>query len=175
MDEGKVQQVSFETCLRSSTCVIKHVEVSGSVAFVSMSHTAGRSTPSSRRHRWGSNSQPQQYSRLIDCGRRIKHAVMAQFPIEHPFESDLSFLYGTIFTAPARAPGHHSRNVTVFAEGEVDRSATGSGVSARAALHHAKGELGFDEKIRIESILDSTMSVRVNRENEVRSLRCNHP
>ena len=41
------------------------------------------------------------YARLIDCGRRIKHAVMANFPIEHPFEKDLSFLYGTIFTGPA--------------------------------------------------------------------------
>lgn len=100
------------------------------------------------------------YTRLIDCGRRIKQAVMAHFPIEHPFETDLSFLYGTIFTGPALTSGHHSRNVTVFAEGEIDRSATGTGVSARAALHHTKGELRLDEKITIESILGSTMSVR---------------
>src|SRR6185295_10760897 len=36
------------------------------------------------------------YARLIDAGRRIKHAVMTAMPIEHPFERDLSFLYGTI-------------------------------------------------------------------------------
>ena len=99
-------------------------------------------------------------NRLIDCGRRIKHAVMMQFPIAHPFEQDLSFLYGTIFTGPALQAGYHSRNVCIFAEGEVDRSATGSGVSARAALHHAKGELALNERITIESILGSTMSVR---------------
>jgi len=52
-----------------------------------------------------------------------------------------------IFTGPAREPGHHSRNVCIFAEGEVDRSATGSGVSARAAVHHAKGELALNEGI----------------------------
>jgi proline racemase len=102
-----------------------------------------------------------EYNRIIDWGRRIKTAVMAHFPIEHPFERDLSFLYGTIFTGPAADPRNHSRNVTVFAEGEVDRSATGSGVSARAALHHAKGELGAEQLITIESILGSTMSVRV--------------
>jgi proline racemase len=102
-----------------------------------------------------------EYNRVIDVGRRIKTAVMAQYPIEHPFERDLSFLYGTIFTGPASDPGHHSRNITVFAEGEVDRSATGSGVSARAALHHAAGELDAHEQITIESILGSTMSVRV--------------
>jgi trans-L-3-hydroxyproline dehydratase len=102
-----------------------------------------------------------EYNRIIDWGRRIKTAVMAQYPIEHPFERDLSFLYGTIFTSRASDSRHHSRNVTVFAEGEVDRSATGSGVSARAALHHARGELGAQEEITVESILGSTMSVRV--------------
>jgi trans-L-3-hydroxyproline dehydratase len=101
-----------------------------------------------------------QFNRLIECGRQIKQVVMAQFPIKHPFEEDLSFLYGTIFTGPALQPGHHSRNVCVFADGEVDRSATGSGVSARAALHHAKGDLALNEKITIESILGSTMTVR---------------
>lgn len=101
-----------------------------------------------------------EFNRLIDVGRRIKHAVMATTPIEHPFESDLGFLYGTIFTGPAQEPGHHSRNVCIFADGEVDRSPTGSGVSARAALHVAKGELALNAPITIESILGSTMTVR---------------
>jgi proline racemase len=101
------------------------------------------------------------YHRLIDHGRKIKLAVMEKFPIRHPFEEDLGFLYGTIFTGPPDNPAHHSRNVCVFADGEVDRSATGSGVSARAALHHAKGDLRADETVTIESILGTTMTVRV--------------
>ncbi|HJU92620.1 MAG TPA: proline racemase family protein [Pyrinomonadaceae bacterium] len=104
---------------------------------------------------------PEHFNRLIDYGRRIKHAAMPQFPIKHPFEEELSFLYATIFTGPPHDPKHHSRNVCIFAEGELDRSATGSGVSARAALHFAKGELGLNEPITIESILGSTMSVKV--------------
>jgi len=72
----------------------------------------------------------------------------------------LSFLYGTIFTGPAHEPLHHSRNVCVFAEGEVDRSPTGTGVSARAAIHYARGELKLNEKIAIESIVGSVMTVR---------------
>jgi len=104
---------------------------------------------------------PEHFDRIIDYGRRIKRAVMNHFPIKHPFEEDLSFLYGTIFTAPANDPTHHSRNACIFAEGELDRSATGSGVSARAALHFAKGELGLNERVTIESILGSTMSVEV--------------
>ena len=104
---------------------------------------------------------PNDVIRLIDYGRRIKHAVMSRFPITHPFEDDLSFLYGTIFTGPPLNPIHHSRNVCIFADGELDRSPTGSGVSARAALHFAKGELGLHERVTIESILGSTMSVEV--------------
>ncbi len=101
------------------------------------------------------------YNKLIDYGRRIKKAVMKDFEIKHPFEEDLSFLYGTIFTGKAYREGNHSRNVCIFAEGEVDRSATGSGVSARAALHHAKGQLSVGESITIESILGTTMEVEV--------------
>lgn len=104
---------------------------------------------------------PEDYNRLIDYGRRIKNAVKSGFPITHPFEQDLSFVYATIFTGPPLDRANHSRNVCIFAEGELDRSPTGSGVSARAALHFAKGELGFNERITIESIVGSTMSVKV--------------
>ncbi len=109
----------------------------------------------------GLTLEPEHFNRIIDYGRRIKDAVIAQFDITHPFEPDLNFLYGTIFTGPPRDPSHHSRNVCIFADGELDRSATGSGVSARAALHFAKGELDLNDPIVIESIIGSTMSVRV--------------
>lgn len=109
----------------------------------------------------GLTLDPSGYAKLIDAGRAIKHAIMKALPIVHPFEPDLSFLYGTIFTGAAHEAKHHSRNVCIFAAGEVDRSPTGSGVSARAALHYAKGELGLNQPIAIESILGSTMTVQV--------------
>jgi len=99
------------------------------------------------------------YNTLIDYGRRIKRAVVANFPIVHPFEPDMSSLFGVIFTGPAQVAGNHSRNVTIFEDGEVDRSATGTGVSARAALLHATGRLRVNRRITIESILGSTMTV----------------
>ena len=104
---------------------------------------------------------PAQAGRLIEYGRKIKHAVMSHGAIKHPFEEDLSFLYGTIFTGPPLHTTHHSRNVCIFADGELDRSSTGSGVSARAALHFAKGDVKLNERITIESIVGSTMSVRI--------------
>ena len=59
---------------------------------------------------------PKNFNRLIECGRLIKEAVMSNFSIKHPFEDDLSFLYGTIFIGPAHEPAHHSRNVCIFAD-----------------------------------------------------------
>ncbi len=90
-------------------------------------------------------------------------AVNAVLPVNHPFEADLSFVYGTILTGPPEDAAHHSRNICVFANAEVDRSPTGTGVSARLALHHAKGEIAHDEQMVIESILGaaSTFSGRV--------------
>ncbi|MCP4551557.1 MAG: proline racemase family protein [Bacteroidetes bacterium] len=101
------------------------------------------------------------YNQLIDWGRKIKHAVMDNFEIKHPFENELSFLYGTIFTGKAMDPKNHSRNVCVFAEGEVDRSPTGTGISARAAIHYLNKEINIGETIRIESILDTCFEVKV--------------
>ena len=101
------------------------------------------------------------YQKLIGYGKKIKKAVMDNFVIEHPFEADLGFLYGVIFIGEPENQNHHSRNVCIFADGEVDRSPTGSGVSGRAAIHFAKDELKRGEKITIESILSTTMDVKV--------------
>lgn len=109
----------------------------------------------------GLSLMPSGVTKLIEAGRLIKHAVMSKKEITHPKEPELSFLYGTIFTGKPQKPELHSRNVCIFADGEVDRSATGSGVSARAALHHARGELGPGEKMEIESVLGTTMVVEL--------------
>lgn len=103
-----------------------------------------------------------EYATLVDLGRKIKLSVMNNQKIVHPFEEDMSFLYGTIFTGKAHHPNRHSRNVCIFANGELDRSATGSGVSARAALHHARGEMRMGERVVIESILGTIMEVEVS-------------
>ena len=107
----------------------------------------------------GIQCSAEHYNQLIDYGRKIKAAVHEKFPISHPDEADLSFLYGTIFIEPSSKPNVHSRNVCVFADGEVDRSPTGSGVSGRIALHVAKHDVPLNTPITIESILGSQFEV----------------
>jgi trans-L-3-hydroxyproline dehydratase len=160
IEEGRVREVFFRNVPSFAYLRDRQVEVAGlggvrfDIAYGGAFYAITEAAP------LGLTLEGEEYGRLIDLGRRIKRAVMEQYPITHPAQSELSFLYGTIFTGPAGHPGHHSRNVTVFADGELDRSATGSGVSARAALLHARGELRNGEKIAIESILGSTMTVR---------------
>ena len=112
----------------------------------------------------GLKCEPQQVRQLIETGMAIKRAVMESRPIVHPFEADLGFLYGTIFVGPATDPTHHSRNVCIFAEAEVDRSPTGTGVSGRLAIHHRRGELGLNQQIEIESLIGTTFRGQVIRE-----------
>lgn len=96
------------------------------------------------------------YQDIIQAGSEIKHAVIkTNGAIQHPYEEDLSFLYGTIFIDKTSTEGIHSKNVCVFAEGEVDRCPTGSGVSGRMAIHHHRKELAIGESIQIESITGS--------------------
>jgi len=104
---------------------------------------------------------PEEYPEIVAKGMAIKRAVMAAHPVEHPFEKDLSFLYGTIFTAPPVAAGADSRNVCVFADGEVDRSPTGTGVSGRMAIHFARQDVTLGEAHTVESIVGSRFIGRV--------------
>ena len=103
---------------------------------------------------------PEHGSTLARLGSEIKRRVVQQEQMEHPFEADLGFLYGTILTGPPMDATRHSRNDCFFAEGELDRSPTGTGVSARAAIHYFRGEIGKNEAIEIESILGTTFTVR---------------
>ena len=109
----------------------------------------------------GLDCTPEFQPQLIKTGMKIKHAIMNSVDMVHPTEPEMNFLYGIIFTGASKDPNHHNRNVCVFAEGEVDRSPTGTGVSARAAILHAKGEIKVGESIIIESIIGSIFSVKV--------------
>ncbi len=106
----------------------------------------------------------------IDAGMAIKRAVMDNYTLKHPAgDDDLNFLYGTILVSHTQTttPGAHSRNVCIFADGEVDRSPTGTGVSGRVAIHHARGQVTLDETLTIESIIGTTFDVRVIEETSV--------
>ncbi|MFC2015846.1 proline racemase family protein [Chloroflexota bacterium] len=109
----------------------------------------------------GLTCTPGAFRSLIEKGTEIKRAIMESRPIPHPYEDDLSFLYGTIFVGPPMDASSHSRNVCIFADGEVDRCPTGTGVSGRLAIHHARGEIEVGQSIAVESILGTRFTGRI--------------
>jgi proline racemase/trans-L-3-hydroxyproline dehydratase len=96
---------------------------------------------------------------LIDAGRAVKRALAGSDVARHPDDDRLSGIYGTILYE--QLGPLHQRNVTVFADGEVDRSPCGSGTSARCALLAADGVLGDGDVLRHDSIVGSTFRARV--------------
>ncbi len=162
MREGKVERVSFRNVPSFVLARDLTVEVEGLGTVTFDLAFGGAFYAYVDADSLGLELTPPHHSQLIDVGMRIKRAVMAGYPVVHPEgDADLNFLYGTIFVKVLHAPGVHSRNVCIFAEGEVDRSPTGTGVSGRVAIHQARGELAVGETITIESILGTTFTGRV--------------
>jgi proline racemase len=111
--------------------------------------------------------EPAELPRLIALGRELKRELEAWQDIVHPIEPELRDVYGVIFWREEGDGPLTQRNVTVFADGEVDRSPCGSGTSARLALLHRAGRIGPGEELRHRSIVDTEFVGRVVRETEV--------
>lgn len=160
-EEGVVTAVSFHNVPSFAYALDQVVDVPGLGAVFYDVAFGGAFYAFVRAEDVGVGLAAENVGELITKGRAIKTAVMQSLPIHHPFEPDLGFLYGVIFVGAAHDPAHHSRNVCIFAEGEVDRCPTGTGVSARAALHFARGEIGRRQPFVVESILGTTFTGEV--------------
>jgi proline racemase len=104
--------------------------------------------------------EPRHHQELTAIGREIKHALDGTDVARHPADDRLSGIYGTIlFDDLADTPdGPRQRNVTVFADGEVDRSPCGSGTSARIALLAEDGRLEPGAKLTHDSLIGTTFT-----------------
>jgi len=99
---------------------------------------------------------------LVMAATEITEAAKLQVPIVHPNAEDLSFLYGTILTDGRDSLGADAtRNICVFANAEVDRSPTGSGVTARLALQYSRGLIGRRQRRDFESVTGARFSGQV--------------
>jgi proline racemase len=106
---------------------------------------------------------PDQLSELVAVGREIKAALDGTPAARHPSEERLDGIYGTIFFDDLGevTDGPHQRNVTVFADGEVDRSPCGSGTSARLAVLAADNRMTPGQTLVHDSVIGTTFRGRV--------------
>ncbi|NXJ13411.1 T3HPD dehydratase, partial [Odontophorus gujanensis] len=83
---------------------------------------------------------------LVSAASAVTEAVKEQFKLHHPESKDLAFIYGTILTDGKDAFSEEpTTNICVFADEQVDRSPTGSGVTARIALQYQKGLIQLNQ------------------------------
>jgi proline racemase len=114
----------------------------------------------------GLRVEPAALPALIALQRELRPAIERAIDVAHPLEPELSGIYGVVFWESLNGSSEQ-RNVTVFADGEVDRSPCGSGTSARLAIMAARGEIGVDETFTNRSIVDSVFDAAVFGATEV--------
>lgn len=106
---------------------------------------------------------------FVDLGRAIKEALNERGIAEHPADPRLSGVYGVIFfdELDSGEADLRQRNVTVFADGEVDRSPCGSGTSARLALLHSDGAIQAGQRMVHESIIGTRFDAGIAEETTI--------
>jgi proline racemase len=107
---------------------------------------------------------PEQVNELLAIGREIKWLLNDSPHAQHPSDDRLGGIYGTIVfdeLGTTEDGSLHQRNVTIFADGEVDRSPCGSGSASRLAVLAARGDLGPGQTLVHDSIVGSTFRCRV--------------
>jgi trans-L-3-hydroxyproline dehydratase len=107
---------------------------------------------------------------LRRTGMEIKHAIEAAHHVAHPLEPGLEGIYGTIFTGPPSREGADLRNVTIFADAEVDRSPCGTGTAAVMAVVNAMGLLAEGRPFVHESLIGSRFTGRIAGRTQVGAL-----
>lgn len=100
-------------------------------------------------HRLGVDVRSSRLADIVEAANAITNAGKSQIKLHHPDSEELAFLYGTIITDGKDMFNSDSKeataNVCVFADSEVDRSPTGSGVTARVAVQYARQQIGLHQ------------------------------
>jgi proline racemase len=104
---------------------------------------------------------------LTRLGMEVKYAIERAIEVVHPDEPELRGIYGTIISTPPHTPGGDGRNITIYADGAVDRSPCGTGTSAKLACLYADERIGLDEPYVHESVIGTTFTGRVLGETTV--------
>lgn len=106
---------------------------------------------------------PENARKLAEIGVEITRATDATFPFEHPENPDWRHHSFCLFAGKLSREdgGLQAQSVVAIRPGKIDRSPTGTAVSARMALLHARGEMQIGETFRATSIIGSEFHGRI--------------
>jgi trans-L-3-hydroxyproline dehydratase len=109
----------------------------------------------------GFSLEPSEARELSAAGERIRAAAREQLPCAHPENAEIAGVSIVQIAEPWQGVGRVSKNAVVVAPGRLDRSATGTGLSARMAVLHARGDMRAGEAMTHASVLGSTFDGRI--------------
>lgn len=112
-----------------------------------------------------------QISALKNWGWQIKREIEGKMKVEHPIDKELTGITGIIFCEEPKETTADLRNVTVFADKQIDRSPTGTGTCAQLALRHHRGLVKPHQNFVTEGIVDSQLTGRIVSETVVGPFR----
>jgi proline racemase len=115
----------------------------------------------------GYELDPSEARDLADTGELIRLAARAQLPCVHPANEQIAGVSIVQIAEPWQGVGRTSKNAVVIAPGRLDRSATGTGLSARMAALHAKGAMRAGDAMTHASVLGTTFDGRIVDETTV--------
>ncbi|MEU3574055.1 proline racemase family protein [Kitasatospora sp. NPDC036755] len=159
---GRTTGVTFRNVPSRVTALKLPVETSRGTVEVAVAHS-GACYASVSAAALGLSVETGRLPELTAVGREIRAALAGSEAVAHPTDARLSGVYGVILydELPPVDGVLNQRNVTVFADGQIDRSPCGSGTSARLAVLAAEGRLAPGEPLRHESVIGTVFSGRV--------------
>lgn len=156
-EDGKVTSVTFVNQPAFATRLGAPLEVSGLPTLTVDLAWGGMGYVLARADELGFALEPDEARDLSVVGEQIKAAAVEQLEFVHPLGPDYPGITQTEIVGPVtrRVDGLHARNAVVVRPGRLDRSACGTGTSARLAVMHARGEIAVDEPLHHSSVLGS--------------------
>ncbi len=162
VEDGRAGDVRFESVPAFAVALGREVEVPGHGTLAVDVAYGGAFYALAPAAAFGLDVRSSRVDDLVEAADRVTRAVRDAVPLAHPEGEDLAFLYGTILVDDGGGEGDRpSANVCVFADRQVDRCPTGSGVTARLAAMAARGEVAPGETRTFESVIGTRFSGRV--------------
>jgi len=122
---------------------------------------------------FGLKLTPDEGRDIVRFGEMLRLATSEQYPVHHPLDPSLAGVTISQLSAPAYSPANHRRNAVTMPTGQaswdnprsfvgcIDRSACGTGTSARLATMYARGQIGVGEDFHHESVIGTVFTGRI--------------
>lgn len=166
LDKGKVEHVSFKNVdsfvyLENIKLNVNNIDLEVDVVF------GGAFYVFVNNQLLGLTQEKHNLAHFQNWGKLIKETVEEKYDIQHPLQADLNNIYGVIFSEKSSEENIDWKNITIFADRQIDRSPCGTGTGAKAAQLFSKGMLQKGESFMNQSITKGVFKCTVAEVSEV--------